>query len=70
MPPPRVDTPESTSEAAPAPLPRVDSEGGMSFQTGRAPRQPSQCAPHIIPDDTDPMSPIAHQNTKGNPMVP
>ena len=38
MPPPRVNYPKSTPEAAPAPPPRVYPQGDISFQPGRSPR--------------------------------
>ena len=70
MSPVRVDVLEATPKVAPAPPPRVDPLGNISFQQGRAPRRPPQRSPHIISDDTEPMPPLSHQNAKGNPSVP
>ena len=53
--PPRVNTSESTPEAAPGLPTRVDPQGDISFQPGQAPRRAPQCALHIIPYDMEPM---------------
>ena len=60
-PPPRVNTLEATPEAAYEAPPRVYQKWNISFQPERALRQSPQCAIHIIPCDTEPMPPTAHQ---------
>ena len=67
---PRVHTQKKTLDVAPAPPPRVEPKGDISFRTGRVPRRPTQCVPHIIPDDTKPLPPAAHKKASETPRVP
>ena len=69
-PPPRVNTQETTSDVSPVPPLRVDPHGDIALQPGHAPIQPPQRIPHIIPYDTKPMPPAAHQNTEETHKIP
>ena len=59
-PPTRVANPEENPEAPPAPSLRVEPPGRISLQPGQTSRNPPQSEPHVIQDDTDPISPSAH----------
>ena len=69
-PPLRVNAPEATLEAAPAPHLRVYPQGDIEFQPVHAPILSPQRAPRIIPDDTEPIPPVAHQKATETPKVP
>ena len=68
-PPLRVHTPETTADAAPETPLRVDPHGDIAFQPGHTPRRPPQRVPHLIPDETGPMAPTAHQKSAETPKV-
>ena len=69
-PPLRVNTPRKTPGASPAPPPRVDPQGDILFQPGRAPRRSTKCAPHIFHHDTESIPPKAQQKATETPKVP
>ena len=68
-PPIMVDTPEATQEAAPASPLRVDPQGDISLQPGRAPRLTPRFTPHIILEAMEPIPPASHQSANYNPTV-
>ena len=69
-PPPRVHTPEKTPDADPVPPPRVDPHGDITSHPVYAPRQPPQRLPHVIPYDTKPLPPVAHQKAAETYKIP
>ena len=68
--PPMEHTPETTLDTAHAPPLRVEPDGDITFQPGRAPRRPPQRVPHIIPDYTKSMPPAAEKKSEETHRIP